>query len=295
MTSDIDNPSPLQFTPITLPQMDRVEVIRAASGSTLYAYSFASLFVWQADEQYRICISEDAFLVKHGVRGENAYMFPCGSDRGKRRLIDALLQHGLPVFSYVSDDDKLFLESAYPGRFIFAACRDDYPYLYDKDEQIALSGKDFKNLRHQVHQGRAVADTWTTEALTADNIERALLINRQWADVRAAGDLADASSAETALRHFSQLRLWGMLFQADGRDIAYVLGIFVTPEIFDICFCKVLDKRCDCYIKWELYRALPSEVKTVDSEEDMGLAGLRTHKLLRRPKELFRVWKGSLR
>ena len=82
---------------------------------------------------------------------------------------------------------------------------------------------------------------------------------------------------------------------ADGEDIAYVLGTFITPEIFDICFCKVLDKRCDYYIKWELYRILPCQVKTVDSEEDMGLEGLRTHKLLRRPKELIRVWKGDAR
>ena len=85
-----------------------------------------------------------------------------------------------------------------------------------------------------------------------------------------------------------------MLFQADGADIAYVAGSFVTPQIYDINFCKVLDPRCDCYIKWALYAALPTEVKTVDSEEDMGIQGLRTHKLLRQPKELTRVWKGSL-
>ena len=288
-------PPPLQFAPITLQQMDRLEGIRAGSGSTLYVYTFASMFVWQEDEGYSVCITEDAFLVKHGVRGENVYMFPCGSESGKKRLIDALLQDVSPVFTYVSDEDKLFLERTYPGRFAFAPCRDDYPYLYDKDAQIAMSGKEFKSLRHQVHQGRAVAGAWSTEALTADNAERALRINRQWAEARSDGELTDTASAETALRHFSQLRLWGMLFLADGRDVAYVLGTFVTPAVFDVCFCKVLDKRCDCFIKWELYRALPSEVKTVDSEEDMGLPGLRTHKLLRRPKELLRVWKGSLR
>ena len=71
-------------------------------------------------------------------------------------------------------------------------------------------------------------------------------------------------------------------------------GCFITPEIFDISFCKVLDNRCDCFVKWALYRALPPAVTTVDSEDDMGIAGLRTHKLLRKPKELTRVWKGSL-
>ncbi len=293
MTSDTSGVPELEFTPITLPQMERVETIRRNSGSTLYVYAFASLFVWQEDERYGIYISDDAFLVKHGARGENVYMFPCGSRDGKKRLIDALLARGCPSFSFVGDGDRLFLEEEYPGRFLFTACRDDYPYLYDKDEQIALAGKDFKNLRHRVNLGRAVAGKWTTEPLSEENLDRALQINRKWAESRSLADLADTAAAETALRNFTRLRLWGALFRADGRDVAYVAGIFVTPEIYDVSFCKVLDRQCDCFIKWVLYRALPPEVKTVDSEEDMGFEGLRTHKLLRRPKELVRIWKGN--
>lgn len=295
MTSDISKLSSLQFTPIELPQMERVEAIRASSGSTLYVYSFASLFAWQEHERYGICITDDAFLVKYGIRGDNVYLFPCGSDAGKRRLTDALLLQGSPVFSFVSDDDRAFLEREYPGRFVFTDCRDDYPYLYDKEAQIAMEGKDFKNLRHQVNLGRTLVGDWSAEPLNENNVERALAVNRKWADARTDGDLADTAAAETALKNFSRLGMWGVLFTSGGEDIAYVAGVFVTPRIFDISFCKVLDKECDCFIKWALYRALPDEVKTVDSEEDMGFEGLRTHKLLRRPERLVRIWKGSLR
>ena len=283
---------PLEFTPITLAQMDRMESIRAASGSTLYVYSFASLFVWQEHEGYAISISDDAFIVRHGVRGDDVYMFPCGSDSGKKRLIDALLSSGTPSFSFVSDDDRRFLEIEYPGRFDFSECRDDFQYLYDKDEQIALEGKDFKNLKYHVNSGLASAQVWTWEPLTPCNVPRAIAITREWASARTDGDLGDAVAAEKALKNFEALKLWGVLFKADGIDAAYVAGVFVTPEIFDTSFCKVLNKRCDCYIKWELCRLLPPEVKTVDSEEDMGLEGLRTHKLMRRPKELIPIWKG---
>ena len=44
--------------------MDRVEAIRAASGSTLYVYSFASLFSWQEHEHYSIHISDDADFIQ---------------------------------------------------------------------------------------------------------------------------------------------------------------------------------------------------------------------------------------
>ena len=284
--------SHLRFRRITLSQIDQVESIRSGSGSTLHVYTFASLYSWQKSEQYSICLSDDAYIIRYGSRGNNAYLFPCGSASGKKKLINELLLHESPVFFYVSDSDRCFLEKEYPGIFSFTDCRDDYPYLYDKDEQIALPGKEYKSLRHQVNLGRSVAQNWSTELLAPENIERAILINRQWADGRISQDLADTSPAETALSNFSRLRLWGLLFIADGKDIAYTLGTFITPEIYDICFCKVLDNRCDCYVKWSLYNALPPEVKTVDSEEDMGIPGLRTHKLLRRPKELVRVWKG---
>ena len=272
--------------------MDRVEAIRAVSGSTLYVYTFASLFVWQEAERYSICISSDAFVVRHGVRGDDVYMFPCGSASGKKRLIDALMEGGSPSFSYVTDEDKAFLENEYPGKFSFVDCRDDYPYLYNRDDQIALKGKNYKTLRNHVHSGLASAGEWTCELLTPDNVPRAIDITREWAKARTDGDLGDAEPAEAALRHFEALKLWGVLFKADGVDAAYIAGIFVTPEIFDTSFCKVLDKRRDSFIKWELFRHLPPEVKTVDSEEDMGLEGLRTHKLMRQPKELIRIWKG---
>ncbi|MBQ3866336.1 MAG: DUF2156 domain-containing protein [Clostridia bacterium] len=275
--------------------MERLEAIRAASGSTLYVYSFVSLFVWQEHEKYAVCLTEDAFLVRHGIRGDNAYLFPCGSERGKKRLIDALLKAGRPTFYFVGDGDKAFLENEYPGTFVFDDCRDDYPYLYDKNEQIALPGKEFKNLRHQIHLGRAAAEEWSSEPLTAENADRAREITRKWAEGRDSGDPTDVPAIEAALDSFGSLKLWGVLFRADGEDVAYVLGTFVTPEIFDICFCKVLDGRCDCFIKREFYLALPDEVRTVDSEEDMGIEGLRKHKLLRRPKELVRIWKGSVR
>lgn len=287
------NQKPIRFTHITLSQINTVEAIRIRSGSTMYVYTFASLYAWQEHEEYGIYISDDAFLVKHGIRGENVYLFPCGTEDGKKQLIDELLYNGSPVFSFVTDEDKLFLQRAYPGRFRFTACRDDYPYLYDKDEQIALSGKDFKNLRHQVNLGRSFASSWAFEPLSGENIDRARLINNKWAEGRSRSDLTDTAAAEKALRHFSRLHLWGVLFKADGRDVAYAAGVFVTPQIFDVSFCKVIERSCDCFIKWELYRLLPAEVKIVDSEEDMGLSGLRTHKLLRRPKELVRVWKGK--
>ena len=53
------------FSPVALQQKEQIERIRAASGCTLYTYTFPTLFVWQADEQFEIFLRDDAFLVKN--------------------------------------------------------------------------------------------------------------------------------------------------------------------------------------------------------------------------------------
>ena len=290
-----DMQKPLNFYPIQLKDQQRAESIRKQYGNTLYLYTFASLFVWQKDEQYAICFGNDAFLIKNGAEGEHAYLFPCGSDAGKKALIDALLQQETPVFYSVTDEDKAFLESAYPDRFEFVERRNDFIYLFDKDAQIELKGKEYKKQRHQIHIGESSAENWTTEPLTASNIDRAMVINHKWAETKGAYTLADLDAAECALRHFDELSLQGLLFQADGEDTAYVISSYITPHIIDLSFCKGLGERRDFFVRWKYFSSLPQEVKTIDSEEDMGNEGLRINKLARHPSQLIRIWKGSLK
>ena len=284
---------PLRFEPISLSHMERAEAIRKAYGNTLYIYTFASLYAWQTDEQYEICFLGNAFIVKNGTMGENAYLFPCGENGDKKKIIDSLLQHEKPLFCSITDEDKQFLESEYPNGFSFEECRDDFIYLYNRKDQVELRGKRFKSLRHHVNSGRSNADEWTVEELNASNIERALEVNRKWAEARKDYGLADTVAAERALKNFEQLSLWGLIFKADGEDAAYIAGSFITPEIYDLCFCKVLNKGCDFFVRWSLCAALPEEVKTVNCEEDLGIEGLRINKLSRQPEELVRIWKGS--
>ncbi|MBR4242161.1 MAG: DUF2156 domain-containing protein [Eubacterium sp.] len=284
----------LLFEPISLPMKSKVESIRREFGNNLYVYNFASLYSWQKDEQYEICFFKDAFLIKNGAEGENAFLFPCGSESGKKELIEALLEYDSLDLYCLTDEDKEFLEKEFPLRFEFAERRSEFIYLFDKESQIALEGKEYKKQRHQINIGKASAEEWKTEPICEANIERAIEINRKWAQGKGGSGLLDADAAECALEHFFELSMFGIIFQADGEDAAFVAGSFITPEIFDLAFCKVLGDRRDFFIRWEFFRALPQEVKTIDSEEDLGIEGLRINKLSRHPEKLRHIWKGSL-
>ncbi len=295
MSNTNDELQTLIFKPINLSDGDRVENIRKKSNNTLYLYTFASLFAWQEDEQYEICFGDNAFLVKNGAEGEHAYLFPCGSDEGKKKLLDSLLNNEKPELYSLTDEDKAFLEDAYPGLFVFEERRDEFIYLFDKDAQIELKGKEYKKQRHQIHIGKNSAEKWTTEPITAANIDRALALNAKWAENKGSYVLADLTAAKCALYNFDSLSMWGLLFQADGEDAAYVTGSFITPEIFDLSFCKVLGDRRDFFVRWKFFSSLPQEVRIIDSEEDLGIEGLRINKLSRHPSELIRIWKGSIK
>ena len=84
---------PLKFIPLSWSLAEEIEAIRKASGNVQYVYTFASLFVWKETEKYEICIGNGAFVVKNGAEGENAYLFPCGSAKGKKEIIDSLIEY----------------------------------------------------------------------------------------------------------------------------------------------------------------------------------------------------------
>ncbi len=193
---------PLIFEPISLSLKDRVESVRREFGNTLYVYTFASLYAWQEDEQYEICFCKDAFLVKNGAEGENAFLFPCGSESGKKELLDALLQYKTLDFYCLTDEDKAFLEKEYPDRFEFTESRNEFIYLFDRDAQLALEGKEYKKQRHQINIGKASAKEWKTERLTEANVERAIKINQAWAERSTFLGGVSTSSVSASARFF---------------------------------------------------------------------------------------------
>jgi len=177
--------------------------------------------------------------------------------------------------------------------FEFEEIRDEFIYLFDRKAQVELKGKDYKKQRHQIHIGKNSAAQWSTELLTQENTDRAIAINKEWVKKTGKNGLADIEAANCALKHFKELSMWGMLFKADGEDVAYVMGSFITPEIFDLAFCKVIGERRDFFVRWKVFSSLPQEVVTIDSEEDLGIEGLRINKLSRHPQKLIRIWKGN--
>lgn len=274
-------------TPIHYADQPAIDAIRRRYHHTTASHAFASLWIWQWDMQLSLLQGEDFFAVKSGLHGENSWFFPCGN----REEVLAFLQEGLqtPGFSlcYLRAEDAALLEAAFPEKFAIEAAPDDDEYLYDVAEQVALSGKKFAHLRNHIR--RANADhVLSSSRLYSENFAAAAEIVAVWeqknTETSALG-LTDRYAAAELFRHAKPLGVQGVLVYVDGEPYAVTAGYPLSDDTFDLCLAKQRDTLpgLSVFAKHELFAALAGSYATVNAEEDLGIAGLRTMKRQMQP------------
>ena len=278
----------LEFKSVTLDLKKRIEKIRKESGNTLYSHTFTNLFLWQEDMRITVLIGDGVYLPRCAYRGDNAYMFPCGEAEKKKEIISQLCDEGSPVFYYMSDEDETFLNDYFPGVFETSEFRDDCAYLYGRESHIELAGHQYRKMRSGVNYGLSLYD-WEIEKITPENLPRVKIVIDQWNKHSGHLGEADMNACILALKNYEALELEGWIFNDGYEDKAAAFGSYTSDSIFDMNVCKTLMDDIDSYVKWECYKRLPERIVYVDSEDDMGIEGLRRHKLSRMPDVMVSI------
>lgn len=275
--------------PVQLEDRPFIGRIRAEVGHTLSAHAFVSLFLWQSQMKLSICLEKDAFFVKFGQRGENAWFYPCGSREAQIRFLQAGLER--PEFSlhYVRQEDCDFLQREFPGRFRFEEARGDWEYICNRENQVELPGKPFRNLRAKVRKGEKRAD-WVVTPLDSGHREEVKQIVQLWEKGRETE--GDGAVVMAGMDCFHELDLQGILLSDEEGPKAMAFGSVIAPGIFDLHATKTLLPRIDSYLKWELYQMLPSDIHWINQEEDLDIPGLRINKEESAPDHMTPLWKG---
>lgn len=274
----------------------QVERIRSTYGHRAASHGFASLYIWKEEMGLRICLKEDVFALKFGLRGEHAWFYPCGEPEAVKELIAQILREdGEAVFYYMMEQDAAFLAREFPDRFWIRECDNDSEYLYDRWQQQELKGKKFSGQRN--HINRIKADyKLSVETLDEQNLWDAIKVNQCW-ERRSSQDagLRDEQAGRLLLENREGFGGFGILVRVDDRPYAIAAGYPLCEDVFDLALVKQVEclTGLSVYARNQLIRLLPEKYKWINAEEDLGVEGLRTMKKQMKPVALIKMYQGA--
>lgn len=287
----------MDFKAIEPADRERVEQIRHTYGHGLSSHAFCSLYLWQNPLGLTVCLQDDLFIVRCKWKGANCFFFPCGSEQKKETFIRGHMHEKDFKLCYMNAADVDLLCRHFHKRFVVKHDRSACEYIYDKAEMLEMSGGRFAKTRTKLH--RLERDhRLHTEQLTPENKGQAIEIIEAWAqsrdrDIRWPFD--DTGVALQAMDQMEMLGLLGAITYMDGEPYAVTAGCGISETVFDLCVAKqkAMAPGLDYYAKICLYAIIPEKFIYINAEEDMGIPGLRTHKMEMRPVKLEGIWEGT--
>ena len=252
-------------------------------------YSFANLFLWG---RKKVAEQDGFLLLESQFDRKNVYIFPVGTGDLKTAL-DALIHDAQMrgiccCLAALTEEECRLVEQLYPGKFCFYCDRDSYDYVYAIDDLADLKGRKFQKKRN--HLNRFRQEHPEAEILPLDERTRvaAFQLAEQWYHDHCAADPdhdhhLEHDALHRAFAFYPQLGMEGVVLMEKGKILAFAMGSRLNHDTFDIHFEKALDidgayaainQGFASYLR-EKY----PDVKWLNREDDMGIAGLRKAKL----------------
>lgn len=269
------------FEAIQLTDKRRIDALRAMGCHTASSHAFSSLYLWCEEKGYTVAFYGDAFM----IREKESYFFPCGdAESVKAALCEIVKTDPHAVFRYARESDVALAKALFGEDVSAELDTASREYLYDRVEQIEMKGKKFTYQRAKCNKARRLG-VMESYPLTPERVPDALRITKAWAASRAdAGeDTGDTEMTLRALSLIEPLSLVGNILYLDAEPIGFDLGAMIAPDTLDNHIAKTLRNDVDALMKLLWYESLPDTVRVINREEDLGIRGLRIHKMDAQP------------
>ncbi len=257
-------------------------------------FTFAGLYLFRNKYKYSFSETPDHKLLIFGEEyGSPFCMFPFGFP--DEEILDDILKK-YHYFKAVSEMDikknRIFLEQK--GLHILED-RDNFDYLYKRDNMVNLTGRKFHKKRNLVN---AFINNYNYEEryITEENVGDALSILDAWKNQRLKDNLdtGDYEAAKEALKMKEKLKLCGCITYVDGIPAAYSMGETINKgKCFVIHFEKASTNHKGIYqfINKSFARMIGKRFTYLNREQDLGDPGLRQAKMSYRPDGFVKKYK----
>jgi|GEM_PF-83672 len=256
-------------------------------------FTFAGLYLFRDTYNYHLSrLPADNLLISGEKDGSSFFMLPCGlpEDTGLLNELFDRYDYLKGLSERNTDAARVVLENL--GLFV-QEDRDNFDYLYLKEDLANLPGKKYHKKRNRVNA--FVNDYhFVEQVLKPKHIPDALGILESWQENRE--DRSDYAAAREALERFQELGLKGYIVYVDEIPAAYTVGeALMKGRSFVVHFEKALDEYRGIYqfINKAFAAILPRHYKWINREQDLGNEGLRQSKMTYRPTGFVKKYRVS--
>jgi len=253
-------------------------------------FTFANIYLFRDIHQYRITdFGGNVLMITGRDREETFFMLPF-SLPGRERIDDLL-----GLFSFMKNASKAQAGTLGSMGFDVRADKDNFDYLYLRDDLARLEGRKFHRKRNRVRHFLSLYEC-VYRPLTPDRVDHALQVLEEWR--LTSGREGDYGPAREALLQMGPLCLQGLVYYIDGRPVAYTMGEPMPGGLFAVHFEKGLAEYQGLmqFVNQSFAASLPQEIRYINREQDLGIEGLRKAKLSYRPDrfvEKFRIYRAG--
>jgi len=282
-----------QFAPISLDMREELYPNLNLLKDGISEFTFSNLFLFRHSYQYKVsCVPGQTSVISGVKKGEPFFLVPCALP--ERPILEDLFKHHSYLKNLSETQSETRRVDLEQWGYRIEEDRDNFDYLYNREDLAELSGKAYHKKRNLVN---AFLGTCACEQrpLTHANVADAVQVLEKWRQAK--GEDGDYAASREALDLFPELGMRGAVYYADGIPAGYALGEPIAKaRMFAVHFEKAVDgyKGIYQFINQAYAQSLPKYFRVVNREQDLGDEGLRQAKMTYRPfgfVKKYRVYK----
>jgi hypothetical protein len=274
------------LTELELADRPLLEPLLRALPEGLSELSFAGLYCFRISHAYRIGRLQDETCILVGAdKGVPFFICPFGLPR--REILGEMFLR----FASMKLVTETQAEELRQAGYQVTEDRDNFDYLYQRENLAALHGRALQRKRNLVHAFEK-RHSYEAYPLSDDRRDHALAVLEAWREH--AKDQADYAPARTALEHASEFGLHGRLYYVEGKPAGYTLGEEARAgTMFVVHYEKTVPDMKGLYqvINMDFARSLPPAITLINREQDLGDPGLRQAKITYRPSAFLKKYR----
>jgi hypothetical protein len=249
--------------------------------------TFAGLYCFRAAHNYRIGRMADGTIVLAGADKGQCF-FVCPFALPAPKWLDELFQRCTCMKLVTAAQAEPLRQAGYA----VTEDRDNFDYLYHREQLTTLAGRALQRKRNLVHAFERAHDDYRSLPLSPELVPDALAVLEGWREH--ARDQADYAPSRDALLHMAEFGLQGRISYVGGQAAAYALGEPIgAPGMFVVHYEKTFPDIKGLYqvINRDFVRAMPPEITVVNREQDLDDPGLRQAKMTYRPFDFVKKYR----